>query len=166
MSALQQAPSPEAFAALAERLERVETSLAVKLDSLGIEIAVAEFHASRPNTPHERVRRVAAVVAEEWGTTWSDLIGPSRTAHLIRPRFVVAWLCKTAGHWSYPEIGRLLGNRDHTTAMHACRRVDGWRDRDAGFRLVTDQLLDMARIILCAPQKMPADALAEPDAQP
>lgn len=137
---------------LRERVSRVEALLEPVLVTAGrlqqIDEAVADFHANRSGTPHDRARRVAGIVAEEWATTTGDLLGSSRFAEHIRPRFVLCWLLRNETKWSTSQVGRYIGGRDHTTIIYACRRVDGWREKDSNFRLVTDQLSAIAGAVL------------------
>lgn len=90
------------------------------------------------------VRRLAAVVADEWGVSGADLIGQRRGGEIIRPRFVLIWLMRHCSPMSLPQIGRLVGNRDHTTVMHALKRVDAWRTQDEVMRHITDSMLIIA----------------------
>ncbi len=69
-----------------------------------------------------RARDVLSHVARAADMTVEDLTGPSRRRTYAHARFVVVWLIRQkCPHMSYPAIGRLLGNRDHTTALHADR---------------------------------------------
>lgn len=86
------------------------------------------------------IGRLAQAVADEWGVSAAELTGLRRTANLITPRFVLDWAVKQAApDYSLPQIGRLL-NRDHTTVIYSCRRVNERRTGDEVFRHVTDQL--------------------------
>lgn len=70
-----------------------------------------------------RLADVLAVVADRFAVSPDELTGPSRVARIASARHVAAWLLRDSGY-SYPEIGRALGGRDHTTAMASVRRVD------------------------------------------
>lgn len=52
-----------------------------------------------------------------------DLIGQRRTANVVLPRQIAMYLCKTLTPRSLPDIGRRFGGRDHTTVLHAVRKV-------------------------------------------
>lgn len=56
-------------------------------------------------------------VAEDFGIRVGDLIGPSREGYLVDARAVVVMLLVSKG-WSAPQIGRMLGNRDHSTILN------------------------------------------------
>ncbi len=122
--------------------------------------------ASRPGEalfPRAWVDRVAELVAFEWGVDVLDLRGSRREARLTRPRFVWVWLVKQIGRYSYPQTALHCGYAEHTAVIHCCRRVDGWRDEQPGFRAVTDQLLAIGQMQRCNPG--PDAALIEPEGE-
>lgn len=55
----------------------------------------------------------------------SDLNGPARDRHIVLVRQVAMYICKELLGKSFPVIGREFGGRDHTTALHAHRKVEG-----------------------------------------
>lgn len=63
---------------------------------------------------------IIRLVANRYGVSVNDLLGPRRQAHLTRPRQAAYWLAHKAG-WSYANIANAIGGRDHTTVMHGCR---------------------------------------------
>jgi hypothetical protein len=140
-------------AAVAAMLRSLQSRLdAQQLRIAGLEAQLAVLDASVQITkaapavlvPFERrlfpwIGRLAQAVADEWGVSAAELTSQRRQGLLIKPRFVLVWAVKQASDYSLPQIGRLL-NRDHTTVMHACRRVNEWRATDEVFRHVTDQL--------------------------
>ena len=64
---------------------------------------------------------IRAQVARWHNVTVTDLISERRTANLVLPRKEAYWLCRQVTGRSLPEIGRLFGNRDHTTVLHGVR---------------------------------------------
>lgn len=62
-------------------------------------------------------------VCEHFDVRKTDLISARRTKDLVVPRQVVMYLAKTLTVKSLPEIGRRLGGRDHTTVLHAVRKM-------------------------------------------
>jgi chromosomal replication initiator protein len=56
-----------------------------------------------------------------------------RARSIARPRQVAMYLAKQLTSRSLPEIGRKFGGRDHTTVMHAVRKVEELRDADSSF---------------------------------
>ena len=75
-----------------------------------------KFRRSRPN---------------HFGLKQADLISPGRARVLARPRQAAMWLAKQLTTRSLPDIGRRFGGRDHTTVLHAVRRIDELRAADA-----------------------------------
>lgn len=69
-------------------------------------------------------KRVIELVAKDFGCTTSDLTGPRRHASLVDARAVVVAALKRWGRHSYPQIGKALGGRDHSTVIHAREHFD------------------------------------------
>lgn len=77
-----------------------------------------------------------AVLAKFPGVTLSDLRSSRKTAKVVLPRQIGMYLCKELTNKSFPDIGRRFGGRDHTTIMHAVKKITGMvRDNEvfAGF---------------------------------
>jgi chromosomal replication initiation ATPase DnaA len=70
---------------------------------------------------------IQRVVCREYNITVIDLISHRRTKSLLRPRQIAMWLSKQCTTRSLPEIGRQFGNRDHTTILHAVRKIEALR---------------------------------------
>ncbi len=69
-------------------------------------------------------------VAEHYRLKLSDLVSPRRAREVARPRQVAMYLAKQLTPRSLPEIGRRFGGRDHTTVMHAVKRIEALRAQD------------------------------------
>jgi len=69
-------------------------------------------------------------VAEHYNIRLADMSSARRARAVARPRQVAMWLCKQLTPRSLPEIGRKFGGRDHTTVMHAVRKIDELRRTD------------------------------------
>jgi chromosomal replication initiation ATPase DnaA len=80
---------------------------------------------------HIQIKTVIAAVAEHYGISASDIISSRRTANVVRPRQVAMYLAKTLTLRSLPEIGRRFGGRDHTTVLHAVRKIEGLLKQDS-----------------------------------
>ena len=76
------------------------------------------------------VEEIQRRVGEHFNVRLSDLIGPKRNRTIARPRQVAMYLAKQLTSRSLPEIGRRFGGRDHTTVMHAVKRIDELRAID------------------------------------
>ena len=80
----------------------------------------------RPQEPKRvKIEDIQRVVARKYNVSRSDLLSSRRTANVVRPRQVAMYLAKTLTLRSLPEIGRRFGGRDHTTVLHAVRKIDG-----------------------------------------
>ncbi|MFQ3667133.1 MAG: chromosomal replication initiator protein DnaA [Sphingomonadaceae bacterium] len=69
-------------------------------------------------------------VAEHYRLKLNDLVSPRRAREVARPRQVAMYLAKQLTPRSLPEIGRRFGGRDHTTVMHAVKRIETLRAQD------------------------------------
>ncbi|MGV8948102.1 MAG: chromosomal replication initiator protein DnaA [Candidatus Paracaedibacter sp.] len=72
-------------------------------------------------------------VAEYYGIKISDMQSARRSQNVARPRQVAMYLAKTLTSRSLPEIGRKFGGRDHTTVLHAVRKVQEVKTQDREF---------------------------------
>ena len=64
----------------------------------------------------------------------SDLMSKRRSRSVARPRQLAMALSKELTNHSLPEIGEGFGGRDHTTVLHACRKIKELRDSDGDIR--------------------------------
>ncbi len=69
-------------------------------------------------------------VADHYNLRMTDILSPRRARSVARPRQVAMFLAKTLTTKSLPEIGRRFGGRDHTTVIHAVRRIEELRTHD------------------------------------
>lgn len=68
-------------------------------------------------------RRLIELVCRYYDIPMNDLVGKSRKRELVVPRQVTMYLMREDGQASFPTIGQQIGDRDHTTAMHACEKI-------------------------------------------
>jgi chromosomal replication initiator protein len=71
------------------------------------------------------------MVARQYNVSRADLLSSRRTANVVRPRQIAMYLAKTLTLRSLPEIGRRFGGRDHTTVLHAVRKIETLAGNDA-----------------------------------
>jgi len=69
------------------------------------------------------IDNIQRVVADYYKLKMSDLLSKRRSRSVARPRQVAMALAKDLTNYSLPEIGESFGGRDHTTVLHACRKV-------------------------------------------
>lgn len=79
-------------------------------------------------------------VADYYNLRLSDLLSARRSRTIARPRQVAMYLSKILTTRSLPEIGRKFGGRDHTTVIHAVKRIEGLRDSDSAIQEEVDLL--------------------------
>jgi chromosomal replication initiator protein len=79
----------------------------------------------RPQEPRRvKIEDIQRIVARHYNVSRGDLLSSRRTANVVRPRQVAMYLAKTLTLRSLPEIGRRFGGRDHTTVLHAVRKIE------------------------------------------
>ncbi|QPL39363.1 hypothetical protein IT881_15085 [Erythrobacter sp. A30-3] len=84
--------------------------------------------------------RAFAFVSDHLGVTPKELKSKSRVASLVTARALFVWIIRTyRSTASYPEIGRMLGDRDHTTIMHLWTKACMLTERDPDFRLLSER---------------------------
>ena len=81
--------------------------------------------------------------AEFYKLDVKDFYSPQRARRVARPRQVAMYLSRKLTSRSLPEIGRRFGGRDHTTVLHACKRVEDLREKDPLFKQEVDFLSSM-----------------------
>lgn len=69
-------------------------------------------------------RQILDVVSVYYNISLEDLCGKSRKQEFVRPRQITMYLLRKENNVSFPSIGEYFGGRDHTTAMHACEKID------------------------------------------
>ena len=84
----------------------------------------------RANARKVTIEEIQRQVAEHYHIRISDMLSPSRTRASTRPRQVAMYLAKELTTRSLPEIGRKFGGRDHTTVLHATRKIAQNRAQD------------------------------------
>jgi chromosomal replication initiator protein len=86
----------------------------------------------RPAEPKRvRIEDIQRIVARQYNVSRADLLSSRRTANVVRPRQVAMYLAKVLTLRSLPEIGRRFGGRDHTTVLHAVRKIENLVGNDS-----------------------------------
>jgi len=80
------------------------------------------------------IENIQKTVGEYFNIRLADLSGKSRSRSIARPRQVAMSLAKELTSKSLPEIGQAFGGRDHTTVLHACRKVAELKETDSAVR--------------------------------
>ena len=87
------------------------------------------------------IENIQKTVAEYYKIRVADLLSKSRSRTVTRPRQTAMALAKELTNHSLPEIGDAFGGRDHTTVLHACKRIKEFRETDARIREDYEKLL-------------------------
>lgn len=134
---------PEILAFLADRFTDSVRELEGALNTLIVRAgagagALTLEEAQRQLQPHLRgyerritVDEIQKATATYYGMKQADLISDRRARAVARPRQVSMWLAKQLTTRSLPDIGKRTGGRDHTTVLHAVRRIEALRLTDA-----------------------------------
>jgi len=77
------------------------------------------------------IDNIQKTVAEYYKIRVADILSKRRNRSIARPRQVAMALAKELTNYSLPEIGDAFGGRDHTTVIHACRKIRELRESDA-----------------------------------
>ncbi|MDF2369635.1 MAG: chromosomal replication initiator protein DnaA [Rhizobiaceae bacterium] len=72
-----------------------------------------------------RIEDIQRVVSRHYNVSRQEMISSRRTRTIVKPRQIAMFLAKTMTPRSFPEIGRRFGGRDHTTVLHAVRKIEG-----------------------------------------
>ncbi|MCS0500977.1 chromosomal replication initiator protein DnaA [Ancylobacter mangrovi] len=117
------------------------TSRAITLEMA--EMAVRDL--VRPSEPKRvRVEDILRIVAKHYNVTRADILSQRRTANVVKPRQIAMYLAKMLTLRSLPEIGRRFGGRDHTTVLHAVRKIEGLVGSD---RAMADEIEALKRLV-------------------
>lgn len=82
-------------------------------------------HLVRSGEPKRvRIEDIQKLVARHFNVSKNELLSNRRTRAIVRPRQIAMYLAKVLTPRSLPEIGRRFGNRDHTTVLHAVRKIE------------------------------------------
>ena len=87
-----------------------------------------------------KIEDILRVISRHYGVPKSDLLSQRRHRSVVWPRQIGMFLAKQLTARSLPEIGRRFGNRDHTTVLHAIRKIDGELNKNPRLRDEIEEL--------------------------
>jgi chromosomal replication initiator protein len=96
-----------------------------------------------PGVHRISIEDIQRKAAEFYHLDLRDFISKQRSRRVARPRQIAMYLSRQLTERSLPEIGRRFGGRDHTTVLHACRRIKALCDADPMFRQEIEFLKDV-----------------------
>lgn len=91
-----------------------------------------------------KIDDILRIVAKHYGVQRGDLLSSRRNQSIVRPRQIGMYLAKTLTSRSLPEIGRRFGGRDHTTVLHAIRKIEALKQQDGTLK---DELDSLSRML-------------------
>jgi chromosomal replication initiator protein len=114
----------------------------VPLDLATAESAIKDL--IRTREPRKvKIEDIQRLVANHYNISKSDILSSRRTATVVRPRQIAMFLSKALTLRSLPEIGRRFGGRDHTTVLHAVRKIESLTSLDTALAGEIDLLKRM-----------------------
>lgn len=102
--------------------------------------ACISFLLSNAETPRVKIEDIQRATALQFGLTKTDLLSHRRTKQIVGPRQIAMYLAKVMTVRSLPDIGRRFGGRDHTTVLHAVRKIEKELQTDASLQKVVEGL--------------------------
>jgi chromosomal replication initiator protein len=131
-------PPPEVMEFIATKIQsnirelegaliRVTAFASLNKQDVGMKLAenVLKDLITDSDAPEITAATILAVASEYFSIPIDDLIGGSRSRALVNARQIAMYLCRELTELSLPKIGELFGGRDHTTVMHAERKIRG-----------------------------------------
>ncbi len=91
-----------------------------------------------------KIEDILRIVSRHFGVSKGDLLSQRRHRSVVWPRQVGMYLAKQLTARSLPEIGRRFGNRDHTTVLHAIRKIEG---ELTGNQRLRDEIEDLKKML-------------------
>ncbi len=91
-----------------------------------------------------KIEDILKLVSKHYGVSRTDILSQRRQRSIVWPRQIGMYLAKQLTQRSLPEIGRRFGGRDHTTVLHAIRKIDGEIAKDQRLK---DEIEDLKRLL-------------------
>ncbi len=98
------------------------------------------FLLSNTEAPRVKIEDIQRATALQFGLTKTDLLSHRRTKQIVGPRQIAMYLAKVMTVRSLPDIGRRFGGRDHTTVLHAVRKIEKELETDPALQKTIESL--------------------------
>ncbi len=122
-------------------LHRIAAFAALQGRPLDKTVAIETFRSMLPESPSNLdIEVIQKLVAERFNVRVSDLKSKKRLRALSVPRQIAMYLSRTHTSCSFPEIGMKFGGKDHTTVMHAVKKIVAEKAKDADLKAHLDAL--------------------------
>ena len=83
------------------------------------------------------------VVGKYYNIAPEDIRGPKRSNDVTRPRQIAMYLCRNVAQMSMPQIGKEFGNRDHSTVIHACNKIEKEINEGTETKLIVESVKNL-----------------------
>lgn len=128
-------------------LEGAFNQVVARLEFLGKPLTLESIqealaHSRYTGQTRPTVDKIQRAVAKQFGISMEEMLSKRRSRAIARPRQAAMYLSKMLTTRSLPDIGRRFGGRDHTTVIHAVKRIDKLRAEDTGLNTNIEALLD------------------------
>jgi chromosomal replication initiator protein len=107
-------------------LIRVVASQQLTRAPMTVDLAAAAVRdlSHTPEAVRVRIEDILQIIGRHYSVSRSDLLSPRRARSIVRPRQIGMYLAKKLTSRSLPEIGKRFGGRDHSTVLHAVRKIE------------------------------------------
>lgn len=129
-------------------LEGAFNQVVARLEFLGKPLTLESIqealaHSRYTGQVRPSVDKIQRATAKQFGISMEEMLSKRRARAIARPRQVAMYLAKMLTTRSLPDIGRRFGGRDHTTVIHAVKRIDQLRAEDSGLNSNIETLLEI-----------------------
>ena len=122
-------------------VNRLNAVMRLRPGHLTLDVARQHLSSMLDDTPQSvSAEDIMSTVANFYNVKVSDLKGSRRLKQLVRPRHVAMYLVRKFTNHSFPEIGRMFGNRDHATVQHAVKKIRSQATQDVDIRSAVQTL--------------------------
>jgi chromosomal replication initiator protein len=121
-------------------VEALRTVARAVVGSIDAEMVQELLAGPQPTSRPDRVKRIVESVAAAFDVKPKDVLGPCRQRSVLVPRQVAMYLAREVARLSLPAVGAAFGGRDHTTVLHACRKVADLLKDDAKLKRTVREL--------------------------
>lgn len=98
------------------------------LENREIDVELAEQVLKDIISPYDKKKvtpeYIISVVADHFGITEADICGTKRNSKIVRPRQIAMYLCRDMTSIPLTTIGKIMGNKDHTTVLHGFEKIE------------------------------------------
>jgi chromosomal replication initiation ATPase DnaA len=131
-----------AYEEILRDVDRKLTHLIVDIDIMPIQHSPRAIPISTKAISYGDISRVFDLMHSRYNLTPGELRGPRRTKRFADVRHIAMWLVHKANALTLTDIGRLFGNRDHSTVLHAVNKINAARINNEHLAADLDGLLE------------------------